>query len=123
MLCNIGLFERIYNVNLMGYFRLWSSFVRVFWLSRAVVLNVWRVMILISLGREEALAVAGAIANRIILIINQVFELEGHCVKVGCSVGCSLWRDAGRDYKEIVNQADEALHSAKRAGKNQVKIR
>lgn len=80
---------------------------------------------MISLGREEALAlaVAGAIANRIILIINQVFELEGHCVKVGCSVGCSLWRDAGRNYKEFVNRADEALYSAKRSGKNQVKIR
>ena len=77
----------------------------------------------VPLSRGEAPKVASAIANRIISGINQVFELEGHCMKVGCSVDCSFWKDAGRDYKEIVNQLTRRCIVPNGQVKNQLKVR
>ena len=42
------------------------------------------------LSREEALEVPTAIANRIISITNQVFEVEGYCMKGGLPCGLLL---------------------------------
>jgi hypothetical protein len=43
-------------------------------------------------------------------------------LKVSCSVGCALIPEHGTTYADLYSRADEALYTAKLAGKNQYKI-
>jgi diguanylate cyclase (GGDEF)-like protein len=57
------------------------------------------------------------LARRIIACIAQPFEIEGHHIIIGTSVGIALSPSDGRDADELLKNADMALYRAKQEGK------
>ena len=47
---------------------------------------------------------------------------EGDTVKIGASVGISLYPDNGENIEEIMQAADAAMYQVKRSGKNNYKF-
>lgn len=58
------------------------------------------------------------LARRIIEAVNEPVGIEGEAVRVGCSIGISLWPEDSPDVAETLRRADQALYQAKRAGRN-----
>ncbi len=67
----------------------------------------------IQTASEEGLATA----DSIIKALNAPFNLEGNTVHIGCSIGASLW-DGASPLAEALKNADEALYTSKKSGKN-----
>ncbi|MCD6486544.1 MAG: diguanylate cyclase [Syntrophobacterales bacterium] len=54
-------------------------------------------------------------------ILNEVdsdFKIHGQIVSIGVSIGVSIFREGDVNVEELIRQADEAMYSAKKAGKN-----
>lgn len=64
--------------------------------------------------REEA----GAIATRILQTVHAPMQLGGHELVISPSIGIALFPDDASDVDEILKNADAAMYTAKRAGKN-----
>jgi len=62
-------------------------------------------------------AETSAIARRIVQTINEPFELDGHLLSIGTSVGISLAPRDSAHPLELMNNADLALYRAKREGR------
>lgn len=62
-----------------------------------------------------------AISARIIQQVNEPIQLETVLVRVGCSIGGSVW-DESVNMDVTLRRADEALYRAKRAGKNRLEF-
>ncbi|MGR0183872.1 diguanylate cyclase domain-containing protein [Azospirillum aestuarii] len=58
------------------------------------------------------------LARRIIEAVNEPVGIDGEAVRVGCSIGISLWPEDSPDVAETLRRADQALYQAKRAGRN-----
>ncbi len=80
-------------------------------------------------GDEFAFLVAGdidkpghyqhdALARRIIAQVREPVELSEGQVTVGCSVGVATFPGTADDFCALVSQADKAMYSAKKSGKN-----
>lgn len=80
-------------------------------------------------GDEFAFLVAGdiddpgqyypdALAQRIIAQVREPVELSEGQVTVGCSVGIAAFPGTADDFCSLVYQADKAMYSAKKSGKN-----
>ena len=63
-----------------------------------------------------------AVALRIIDIINQPFDLNGHQVNIGASIGIAFAPDHGVEPSELLKRADLALYGAKTAGRNDFRV-
>lgn len=63
---------------------------------------------------------AEIVAKRIIARLNEPFEVEGHAITVGCSIGAAVWSPDGPDPSECLRLADDALYLSKRSGKNRM---
>lgn len=61
-------------------------------------------------------ATAKDVAKR---VIDEVASIG---MKVGCSVGISLWTDASADISDVLERADSAMYEAKRRGRNQFAV-
>ncbi|PWW15080.1 PAS domain S-box-containing protein/diguanylate cyclase (GGDEF)-like protein [Pseudidiomarina maritima] len=61
---------------------------------------------------------AEAIAQKLVLALQQPFVLEQHTVTVGASVGIALYPEHGQDYETLLNKADNAMYRAKESGRN-----
>ncbi|AWK85959.1 hypothetical protein DEW08_06520 [Azospirillum thermophilum] len=61
-----------------------------------------------------------ALAERIVAVVGRDVVVAGRPVRVGCSLGVSVWQAADLEPEEAIRQADVALYQAKRAGKNRV---
>ena len=48
------------------------------------------------------------------------FEIHGHSIRIGASVGISVFPDHGWESGELLQHADVAMYAAKRRGKNQI---
>ena len=48
------------------------------------------------------------------------FHVEGHEITIGASIGISIFPDANSDNDNLLQQADSAMYSAKRDGKNRI---
>lgn len=72
-------------------------------------------VILVRLESEHDALVA---ANGLIQSLSRPFVVEGHEITVGASIGISTRRPAGLDDLDLLKQADSAMYSAKRTGKN-----
>lgn len=48
------------------------------------------------------------------------FEIHGHSIRIGASIGISVSPDHGSDGGQLLQQADVAMYAAKRRGKNQI---
>jgi diguanylate cyclase (GGDEF)-like protein len=64
--------------------------------------------------RQEALAVA----DRLIRLIGAPYEIEGHQIVIGISIGIALAPEDGTDATQLLKNADLALYRAKSEGRN-----
>ena len=62
-------------------------------------------------------AAARSLAERLVRELAVPFEVDGHQVLVGASVGVALAKDEGSDPDELLKKADLALYDAKAAGR------
>jgi diguanylate cyclase (GGDEF)-like protein len=65
---------------------------------------------------------ASKVGEKIRLALNQPFELAGHTLKIGSSIGVAVYPQHGSDEKLLVKSADIAMYHAKQNGRNNVKI-
>jgi diguanylate cyclase (GGDEF)-like protein len=88
-----------------------------------------------TLGREDTLARLGGddfvllwnglksaedaavLAQRILSILARPFTVEGNTLNVGASIGISIYPNDGRDFAELLKNADAALYDAKESGR------
>jgi diguanylate cyclase (GGDEF)-like protein len=61
---------------------------------------------------------AADLADRIVDAINRPYDLNGHCVNVGTSIGVALFPNDGADAEALFRNADLALYKAKADGGN-----
>ena len=73
---------------------------------------------IIAFGLAEA-SQASDLAARVVEILSRPFVIDGNVAELGGSVGVALAPRHGTATEELVQHADVALYSAKRAGKNQ----
>nr|WP_314447238.1 EAL domain-containing protein [uncultured Sphingomonas sp.] len=62
---------------------------------------------------------AERVARRVVLAIGEPFELHGHSIDVGASVGLALGPRHGRSVEELMRAADIAMYRAKGRGGHQ----
>ncbi|MGM0767293.1 MAG: diguanylate cyclase domain-containing protein [Pseudomonadota bacterium] len=58
------------------------------------------------------------VARRLIAQTGEPFDIEGHRVQIGASVGISLYPDDGATATDLLQAADIAMYRAKRDGRN-----
>ncbi len=63
---------------------------------------------------------AGKVANKLLKLLIDPYQIQEHEICVGASVGVSVYPRDGVDAATLVNNADAAMYTAKQAGKNQV---
>ena len=63
-----------------------------------------------------------ALALRIIGLIEQPFDLDGHRVNVGTSIGIAFAPEHGADAEVLLHKADVALYAAKSGGRNDFRV-
>ncbi|WP_207459149.1 GGDEF domain-containing protein [Azospirillum sp. SYSU D00513] len=62
--------------------------------------------------------VVAEIAERLIDAVNEPVLVAGRAVQVGCSIGIASWPENGTTLAQVLEQADKALYTAKRSGRN-----
>jgi diguanylate cyclase (GGDEF)-like protein/PAS domain S-box-containing protein len=60
---------------------------------------------------------AARVAEKLIRSIEEPIEVDGHELRVGASVGISLFPQDGRDARTLMKQADTALYHVKESGR------
>ncbi len=73
---------------------------------------------MISLWHVVDQAAAEVVAHKVIEVLSQPYQLDGHEVRVTASAGIALFPAAGEDTETLMKHADQALYAAKKAGKN-----
>lgn len=63
-----------------------------------------------------------ALALRIIALIDQPFDIGGHRVSVGTSIGIAFAPEHGGDDETLLKKADLALYAAKSGGRNDFRV-
>ncbi|MEI7841993.1 MAG: diguanylate cyclase [Gallionellaceae bacterium] len=61
---------------------------------------------------------AAGVAQKVIDQIGNVFEISGHEVSIGTSIGISIFPKHGADRQTLLKQADAAMYLAKEKGRN-----
>lgn len=61
---------------------------------------------------------SAAIAAKIVSAINEPFEIDGHKVNIGTSIGIAVYPHDGRDIDELLKSADRAMYYVKGHGRN-----
>jgi diguanylate cyclase (GGDEF)-like protein/PAS domain S-box-containing protein len=64
--------------------------------------------------REEA----AQMAEDLLEAISNPFEVKGHILAIGASIGISIFPDDANNAEELIQQADSAMYVAKREGRN-----
>jgi len=62
---------------------------------------------------------AAELANKIIQALSQPCKVKDHTIKIGCSVGISIYPQDGQDPISLTRNADIAMYAAKGSGRNQ----
>jgi diguanylate cyclase (GGDEF)-like protein len=60
---------------------------------------------------------AGLLARRLIAVVSQPYDLDGHATVIGASVGIAIAPDDGAEAEVLQIRADLALYAAKNAGR------
>jgi diguanylate cyclase (GGDEF)-like protein len=61
---------------------------------------------------------AALVAQRVQAILQRPFTLEGRALNVTASIGVAIYPEDGRDFSELLKNADTALYDAKDGGRN-----
>jgi diguanylate cyclase (GGDEF)-like protein/PAS domain S-box-containing protein len=69
-------------------------------------------------GVEQAVTTANAMREALL----HPFEIDGHRIDIGCSIGISAHPADGDDPEELIRRADTALRHAKLLGRNNVQV-
>jgi diguanylate cyclase (GGDEF)-like protein/PAS domain S-box-containing protein len=77
------------------------------------------IILLSKIYREKD---AVTIAQRILDILHPPFDLAGHQVTIGCSIGIALYPEDGEDTETLMKKADTALYRAKDSGRNNYQL-
>jgi diguanylate cyclase (GGDEF)-like protein/PAS domain S-box-containing protein len=67
-------------------------------------------------AREDAVM----LAKNLLEEISTSFEVKGHTLSIAASIGISIFPDDAANAEELMQQADSAMYSGKRGGKNRV---
>ena len=59
-----------------------------------------------------------AVANKIIDMINEKFDIDGHNIHIGASVGAAMYPLDSDDVYDLIKMADTAMYEAKKLGLN-----
>lgn len=62
-----------------------------------------------------------AYAKEIIDLMSQPFQLDGQEIRIGCSIGITLYPDDGKESDRLIQDADIAMYHAKDQGRNMFK--
>ncbi|MDY0132113.1 MAG: diguanylate cyclase [Desulforegulaceae bacterium] len=73
---------------------------------------------LVIIDEIESLNPVEYIAKKIISKFSIPFIYNSNEIKIGSSIGISIYPDNGEEIKELIKKADEAMYSIKRSGKN-----
>jgi diguanylate cyclase (GGDEF)-like protein len=73
---------------------------------------------IVQAGESNQREAAIALALRVIDNMNEPFEIEGHKLNIGTSIGIALAPEDGTDCEELMKKADMALYRAKADGRN-----
>jgi diguanylate cyclase (GGDEF)-like protein/PAS domain S-box-containing protein len=61
-----------------------------------------------------------ACAQKVLRSLQESMEVEGHMLRITCSVGVAVYPDTAVNTDELLTRSDAAMYSAKRRGKNQI---
>ncbi|MBK8183571.1 MAG: EAL domain-containing protein [Candidatus Competibacteraceae bacterium] len=64
----------------------------------------------------------GIVAEKIIACLVEPFDLAGHIVHIGASIGIALYPGHGDDSEDLVRHADLAMYQAKLAGRSTYRV-
>jgi diguanylate cyclase (GGDEF)-like protein len=73
---------------------------------------------IIQAGHHDQRANAMDLAGRLSKLIAEPFDLPGHQVEIGTSIGIALAPEHGDDREQLLKKADLALYRSKSAGRN-----
>lgn len=65
---------------------------------------------------------AVTVAHKILASLNEPFEVAGHRLQIGASIGVAIYPEHGGDETMLLKNADAAMYQAKAAGKNTVAV-
>jgi GGDEF domain-containing protein len=72
------------------------------------------------LDRDVTRDVTDTIGHRIIEALHQPMVVEGRDLFIGASIGVAVYPPLEGDIDALMNRADQAMYSAKRAGKGRL---
>ena len=72
------------------------------------------------LDEIEGIADADAAARGLLDALSTPFLIDGHTIRIGASIGISIYPDHGNDAGQLLQQADCAMYAAKHNGKNRI---
>jgi diguanylate cyclase (GGDEF)-like protein len=72
---------------------------------------------IVQLAEESVASPAAALASRLVEAIGAPYEIQGHQIVIGLSVGISVPPDDGSDPDQLLKNADMALYRAKADGR------
>ena len=72
------------------------------------------VILLCGVGR---LAIAEAVAQKVVAAVGAPFDVDGERLEIGASVGVAFGVEPGGDWRDLVARADAALYRAKASGR------
>lgn len=58
------------------------------------------------------------VAQKVIEKINNTFHIDDHSLKIGCSIGYSIFPQHSKNLQSLIHVADNAMYQAKKAGRN-----
>ncbi len=76
----------------------------------------------ILLPTIETKAAANKVGEKILDALNLPFELAGHTLNIGSSIGVAIYPEHGKEEKLLVKSADIAMYHAKKNGRNNVQV-
>lgn len=61
---------------------------------------------------------ASLIAEKLLIALSEIIQMEGHTLNVSSSIGISIYPDDGEDAQSLLKYADSAMYKAKNEGRN-----